>query len=659
MKSGISYLVYLLSCIIIALMSCNDKNDTPAQTLQLIRVKADDIILSNTQLISDIPVNSSFFIEFTNAVDTTSAKKNIFLVSTKNNDKVSCDFEFSNENKTIILTPLNPLINESDYSLEITRELKGSKKESFAGIKFEFKTEPGILKLVSASLNGTALSSNMHLRNISYNNIELIINFSHSLDPNQFKNAFSFYPPLNFDATLSADGTTVTITNNEDLDYYSKYSFYISPDLVAENGFSFKGFLTYFYTGLNPSVKMPQLSDEELLTLVQQQTFRYFWDFAHPVSGLARERNSSGETVTTGGSGFGMMAIITGIERNFITRNQGVERLHKIINFLTNADRFHGVWPHWLNGSTGKVIPFSTKDNGGDLVETSFLAAGLITVRQYLNPADDSEEALITGINNLLNTIEWSWYTRGGQEVLYWHWSPNYGWEMNMQIKGYNEALITYFLAASSDAFPVDAQVYHKGWAGSSYFVNGKSFYGIQLPLGFDYGGPLFFAHYSFLGLNPVNLTDQYASYWIQNVSHTLINMQHCIVNQKNYTGYSVNCWGLTASDDPAGYKVHEPTRDNGTITPSAAISSMPFTPEESIKALKHFYYVLGDKLWGPYGFYDAFNPHEGWWANSYIAIDQGPVIVMIENYRSTLCWNLFMSAPEVQQAMIKLGFSN
>ncbi|NLN94888.1 MAG: hypothetical protein GX128_01790 [Bacteroidales bacterium] len=654
-----SYIVYLLSWIVIALVSCNGKNDNPAQTLQLIRVKADDIILSNTQLISDIPVNSSFFIEFTNAVDTTSAKKNIYLISVQNNEKVSCEFEYTDDNKTIILTPSNPLINESDYLLEITWELKGSKKENFPGVKYEFKTEPGILKLLAATLNGLALSSNMHLRNISYNSIELIINFSHSLDPKQYKNAFSFYPPLNFDAALSADGTTVTITNNEDLDYYSKYSFHISPDLVAENGFSFKGFLIYFYTGLNPSVKMPQLSDEELLTLVQQQTFRYFWDFAHPVSGLARERNSSGETVTIGGSGFGLMSILIGIERNFITRRQGIERLNKIIDFLTFADRFHGVWPHWLNGSTGKIIPFSTKDNGGDLVETSFLAAGLITVRQYLNPNDDSEEALISSINNLLNTIEWSWYTRGGQNVLYWHWSPDYGWDINMQIKGYNEALITYFMAASSETFPIDAQVYHKGWAGSSFFVNGKSFYGIQLPLGFDYGGPLFFAQYSFLGLNPINLIDQYANYWVQNVSHTLINRQHCIVNQKNYTGYSADCWGLTASDDPAGYKVHEPTRDNGTITPSAALSSMPFTPEESMQALRHFYYILGDKLWGPYGFYDAFNPHEGWWASSYIAIDQGPVIIMIENYRSALCWNLFMSAPEVQQAMIKLGFSN
>ena len=280
-------------------------------------------------------------------------------------------------------------------------------------------------------------------------------------------------------------------------------------------------------------------------------------------------------------------------------------------------------------------------------------------MRQYLNPNDDSEEAIISSINNLLNTIEWSWYTRDGQNVLYWHWSPDYGWDINMQIKGYNEALITYFMAASSETFPIDAQVYHKGWAGSSFFVNGKSFYGIQLPLGFDYGGPLFFAHYSFLGLNPVNLTDQYASYWTQNINHTLINRQHCIVNQKNYTGYSADCWGLTASDDPAGYKVHEPTKDNGTITPSAALSSMPFTPEESMQALRHFYYVLGDKLWGSYGFYDAFNSHEGWWTSSYIAIDQGPIIIMIENYRSALCWNLFMSAPEVQQAMIKLGFSN
>lgn len=433
----------------------------------------------------------------------------------------------------------------------------------------------------------------------------------------------------------------------------------ISSQLQSANGFTFNGFNGYFITNLDSTDKFSPLSDESLLDLVQSTTFRFFWDYAHPVSGMARERLGSGETVTTGGSGFGIMAIPMAVERGFITRDQAIERLQTILGFLATADRFHGVWPHWMNGTTGKTIPFSTNDNGADLVETSFMAAGLLTVRQYLDPVNHSENELITQINTLLDEIEWNWFTRGGQDVLYWHWSPTVGWAMNMQVKGYNEALITYFMAATSETFPVPASVYHSGWASSSYFVNGKTFYGYELPLGFDFGGPLFFAHYSFLGLNPTNLSDQYANYWTQNVNHTLINRQHCIENPFNRTGYSSSMWGLTASDDPNGYAVHEPVsgRDNGTITPTAALSSFPYTPDHSMEALKFFYYTLGDKLWGQYGFYDAFNPHEGWWADSYLAIDQGPILIMIENHRSGLLWELFMSAPETQSAMNKLGF--
>jgi hypothetical protein len=287
------------------------------------------------------------------------------------------------------------------------------------------------------------------------------------------------------------------------------------------------------------------------------------------------------------------------------------------------------------------------------------MAQGLLTVRQYLNSADSYENALIDKINVVLQSIEWNWYTKNNENVLYWHWSPTVGWTMNMQVRGYNEALITYFMAATSTSYPINASVYHNGWANNGGIINGKSFFGITLPVGYDYGGPLFFAHYSFLGLDPTTLYDQYANYWQQNVNHSLINHQHCINNPRSNIGYSADCWGLTASDEPNGYGVHEPTRDNGTISPTAAISSIPYTPEYSMQAIRHFYYLLGDKLWGDYGFKDAFSVNSGWWASSYLAIDQGPIIVMIENYRTGLCWDLFMSAPEVQQAMTKLGFSN
>nr|MDA3823423.1 glycoside hydrolase family 3 C-terminal domain-containing protein [Bacteroidales bacterium] len=316
------------------------------------------------------------------------------------------------------------------------------------------------------------------------------------------------------------------------------------------------------------------------------------------------------------------------------------------------------VWPHWLNSFNGNVVPFSVKDNGADLVETSFMVQGLITTRQYMDENSTQEKTLIDRINVLCDSVEWDWFTKGGEDVLYWHWSPNYGWDMNMKIRGYNETLITYVLAASSTTHAIDAPVYHSGYAKDGGMINGNEFFGINLPLGYDYGGPLFFAHYSFLGLDPRNLSDQYANYWDQNVNHSLINNAYCIRNSRGYKGYSADCWGLTASDERNGYSAHSPTNDNGTITPTAAISSIPYTPEESIKAIRHFYYILGDKLWGQYGFYDAFNINQNWWANSTLAIDQGPIVIMIENYRTGLLWDLFMSAPEVQEGLLKLGFS-
>ena len=286
------------------------------------------------------------------------------------------------------------------------------------------------------------------------------------------------------------------------------------------------------------------------------------------------------------------------------------------------------------------------------------MAQGLIAMRQYLKPSVPEEKSLIDRINVLFNGIEWDWYTRGGQNVLYWHWSPNYGWDMNFKLQGYNETLITYIMAAASTSHTIPAAAYHQGYARSGAIKNGKTFYGYVLPLGYDYGGPLFFAHYSFLGLDPRNLSDTYANYWTQNVNHSLINWKHCVVNPSKYINYNASCWGLTASDIPTGYGVNEPTNDRGTISPTAAVSSLPYTPEQSMQAIRYFYYIVGNKMWGQYGFYDAFDATKNWWASSYLAIDQGPEIVMIENYRTGLVWNLFMSAPEVQAGLTKLVFT-
>jgi hypothetical protein len=406
------------------------------------------------------------------------------------------------------------------------------------------------------------------------------------------------------------------------------------------------------------------LSDSALLDLVQKQTFRYFWDFAHPVSGLSRERSNADfgyghETVTIGGTGFGVMSVIIASERKWISRDTAARFLLKMVNFLLKADSYHGAFPHWMNGSTGKTIPFSRKDDGADIVETSYLLQGLLCVRQYFNHDNNTERELRNRIQWIWEGLEWDWFTKGGEEVLYWHWSPNNGWSMNFPIRGFNECLIVYVLAASSNSNPVSDKVYHRGWAQSNFFKNGKVFYNHTLPLGFDYGGPLFFSHYSFLGLDPRGLKDQYADYWEQNSSHTLINHDHCVNNPRQFKGYGANCWGLTACDTYDGYDAYSPTNDGGTIAPTAALSAFPYTPEYSMLALKHFYYDLGDKLWSEYGFIDAFNESKSWYAKSHLAIDQGPIIVMIENYRSGLMWKLFMSCPEIKDGLKKLGFES
>lgn len=411
-------------------------------------------------------------------------------------------------------------------------------------------------------------------------------------------------------------------------------------------------------------------SDDEFLDYIQRAHFNYMWDGAEPTSGLACERihidgdypENDADVITTGGSGFGIAGLIVGIERKFITREEGVNRLHQIVDYLKKADRFHGVWPHWLHGPTGKVKPFGKKDNGGDLVESAFLMQGLLCVRQYFADGNDKEKELAAKIDTLWREMEWTWY-QNGQDVLYWHWSPEYAWEMNFPLEGYNECLITYILAASSPTYPVPASAYHNGWARKGAIVSDSVAYGLPLILKHNYaeayGGPLFWAHYSYIGLDPRGLSDQYANYWDVNRNQTLINYRYCVENPKHMKGYGDSCWGLTASYSVNGYHAHAPmNNDQGVITPTAALSSYPYTPEESAKALKHFYFNLGDSIWGRYGFYDAFSEEYNWYPKRYLAIDQCTITPMIENYRSGLLWRLFMSCPEIQEGLKKLGFS-
>jgi hypothetical protein len=467
---------------------------------------------------------------------------------------------------------------------------------------------------------------------------------------------------VGYTASLTNGDSTLVISPSSKLAAITAFKVSIGTALASASGGTLESPVAVnLISSIDSTDKFPRISDSALLTLVEQQTFNYFWAFGHPSCGMARERNTSGDVVTTGGTGFGIMGMLVGIQRGFITRVEGLGRVKLIVSFLTNtATRYHGAYPHWINGSTGATVPFSTTDDGADLVETAFLMQGLLTARQYFNSATDTAESnLRAAINILWDGVEWSWFRQSGQNTLYWHWSPDYAWSTNQQVTGWDEALITYILAASSPTDSIPKVVYDNGWAASGAMKNGNAFYGITLPLGPSEGGPLFFAHYSFLGLNPQGLSDAYANYWTQDTAHTAINYAYCVANPLGYNGYSASCWGLTASDDNAtGYAAHSPTNDIGVISPTAAISSLPYSPVQSMNALRFFYYTLGDKIWGQYGFVDAFNLTNVWFATSDIAIDQGPQIVMIENYRTGLCWNLFMSCPEIQTGLKRLGFT-
>jgi hypothetical protein len=404
------------------------------------------------------------------------------------------------------------------------------------------------------------------------------------------------------------------------------------------------------------------LGDDALLDLVQRQTARYFWEGAHPVSGLARDRQKTtgdpdNDLVTIGGSGFGIMAIIVGVQRCWIDRTAALGRLHVMLDLLENAPRYHGMFAHFINGRTGDTIPFRRKDDGADLVETTFLFQGLICARQYFAGGTPEENRLRGRVNALLSQAEWNWFTRGGRQLM-WHWSPNHGWAMNSPIEGWNECLLTFVLAAGSPHHRIDPEAYHEGFAKGSGFHNGRDHDGIVLPLGMNHGGPLFFAHYSFCGLDPRGLIDRHADYWDQNVRHTRINYRHCVANPHGHRGYGPDCWGLTASHGPTGYVAHAPDRDLGVITPSAALSSFAYAPTEAMQALRGFLTKPRNRIWGRFGFVDAFCEDRDWYSRTYLAINQGPTVAMIENHRTGLLWELFMSAPEICLGLARLGFT-
>lgn len=412
------------------------------------------------------------------------------------------------------------------------------------------------------------------------------------------------------------------------------------------------------------SAQTHTMTDDELLSMVQEASFHYYWDGAEPHSGMAHESvPGDSDIIAVGASGFGVMSLIVAADRGFAPREQVVQRMLKITSFLEHADRFHGVWPHYLSGKTGHVLPvFGLYDDGGDLVETSFLVQGLLAARGYFTHDNASERLLRDHITTLWEGIEWDRYMTPEKDALWWHWSPRFGYYIANRLQGFNESMITYVLAIASPTHPVPASLYETGWAAkgslSHPFPLANTYYGIHVDVNYTphSPGPLFFTHYNFFGLDP-HFRDKYTDWFRNNRNISLVQQKYAVENPGHFKGYGANAWGLSAVGGPLGYREFKPfDEDDGTLAPTAAGGAYAYTPEESLKAIKHFYRDLGREVWDIYGFRNAFNQQLDWYAPDELGLNQGPQAIMIENGRTGLLWKSFMSNPEIKKMEDTVG---
>ncbi len=401
---------------------------------------------------------------------------------------------------------------------------------------------------------------------------------------------------------------------------------------------------------------------EAFLTGVQAAGIRYFTDYAHPVSGLGREWGRVNpphhvrRVCALGASGMGLMNMVVGLERGLLPAAETRQLLLRILRFVQEkAERYDGALPHWLDGTTGKTIPFA-RIGGADIVETAFFMQGLLVVREYFAGTDAVDTEIRTRADAVWRDVRWDRFV-DKKNRLYWHW-PIEGRKRPLLITGSNEGHIAYLLAVASPTHPAPDAVYHDGWVGTHRVLN-KDYYGVRLEVGRPHGFPLFWTHYSYMGLDPRGLRDKHVrDYFDHHRNAALVHWHHAKENPGGFEGYGPLRWGLTSSSGPDGYGGWSPVhKDNGTIAPTAALSSMPYLPEQSLAMLEDLYAERGADLWGEFGFYDAFNDSRNWTAKGFwIGIDVGPIAPMIENHRTGLCWKLFMQAPEIKAAVARLG---
>jgi hypothetical protein len=402
------------------------------------------------------------------------------------------------------------------------------------------------------------------------------------------------------------------------------------------------------------------LDDGAFLDLVQHTAFDYFWYETNPQNGLVKDRSSYTSLSSIAAVGFGLSALTVGIDRGWISREVGRARVLTTLTFLWNsphgpeadATGYNGFYYHFLDMQTGR------RDGDTELstIDTALLLGGVLHVQEYFDQLDATEARIRTLADALYRRVDWPWMQVRSVKLCH-GWKPETGF-LPHDWGGYNEAMILYLLALGSPTFPISPQAW-TAWT-SSY--DWQTHYG-QAFVVFP---PLFGHQYSHVWVDFRNIQDTYMrakglDYFENSRRATLANRAYAIANPHGWADYGENVWGLTASDIPSSYSARgapPPERDDGTITPTAAGGSFAFTPHESLAALRHMYATYRTQIWGPYGFKDAFNPSMKWFATDYLGIDQGPIVLMIENYRSGRIWHVFMQHPAIQRGLEHAGFA-
>ncbi len=399
-----------------------------------------------------------------------------------------------------------------------------------------------------------------------------------------------------------------------------------------------------------------------LVDTVQHTGVMYFWEQANPANGLVKDRSTAGSPASIAATGFGLSALCVGVDHGWLTREQVKGRVLTTLNtFWTGPQSsaasgtigYKGLYYHFLDMNTAT----RTWDSELSTIDTALLFAGILDTKMYFTGADSQEVLIRQLADSIYYRADWNFARNFNQGILQ-GWKPGTGFGGFGQWVGYNEAMILYILALGSPTHPVPTTAWSK-WT-SNYLwqtLYGQSF--LICP-------PLFTHQYShcwidFSGMQDNYMRAQSSNYAENSRRATLAQHSYCIANPGAWTGYSDSLWGLTASDDPFGYAAHgaPPSQsDNGTITPTAGLSSIVFTPELSVPLLHNLWDNWRATTWGPYGFKDAFNPYYGWVDTDYLGIDQGPIVLMMENYRNGSVWARTYQNLDLRTGLARAGFT-